>query len=148
MSNQHVIRKEMIESKKIIDIKYNFEKKWIKIKLDEKQRYIKYNEEMDITILEIKPQDEIKKNYFLIPNINNIDYKDKEIYIIQFPEGKKLSYSEGKIDDIKEYEIIYDAITISGSSGSPILLKNSTEVIGIHKKGRTLFLFLILKKIY
>ena len=40
-----------------------------------------------------------------------------------------------KINDSNE--LVYDASTESGSSGSPILLKNTTEVIGIHKEGNT-----------
>ena len=135
MTNEHVIKKDMIESKEIIDVKYNCEKKWIKIKLDEKERFIKYNKEMDFSIIEIKTDDKIKEKYFLLPNINNIDYINKDIYIVQFPEGKNLSYSVGKIKDIVDFEIIYDASTKTGSSGSPILLKNTTEVIGIHKQG-------------
>ena len=43
MTNEHVITKEMIELNKIIDIKYNYEEKGIKIKLDENERYILYN---------------------------------------------------------------------------------------------------------
>ena len=46
-----------------------------------------------------------------------------------------MSYSEGKIKDINNFEFTYDASTKPGSSGSPILLKNTTKVIGIHKKG-------------
>ena len=135
MSNEHVITKEMIELNKIIDIQYNCEEKWIKIKLDLNERYIIYNKEMDVTIIEIK-KDEIKDKYFLIPNIdNNIEYINKDIYIVQYPQGNKLSYSEGKIININNNELIYNASTKSGSSGSPILLKNTTEVIGIHKQG-------------
>ena len=37
MINEHVITKDMIESKETIDIKYNYEKKWIQIKLEEKK---------------------------------------------------------------------------------------------------------------
>ena len=90
---------------------------------------------MDFTIVEMIADDKIKDKYFLLPNINNIDYINKDIYIVQFPEGKKLSYSNGKIKDVNNFEIIYDASTKSGSSGSPILIKNTTEVIGIHKQG-------------
>ena len=81
MTNEHVIEKDMIESKEIIDVKYNCEKKWIKIKLDEKKRFIKYNKEMDFTIVEMITDDKIKDKYFLLPNINNIDYINKDIYI-------------------------------------------------------------------
>ena len=90
---------------------------------------------MDFTIVEMIADDKIKDKYFLLPNINNIDYINKDIYMVQFPEGKKLSYSNGKIKDVNNFEIIYDASTKSGSSGSPILIKNTTEVIGIHKQG-------------
>ena len=135
MTNEHVIRKEMVESKEIIDVKYNYEQKWMKIKLDEKERYILYNKEMDITIIEIISKDKIEDEYFLLPNINKKDYINKDVYIVQYPDGNDLSYSEGKIKDIKNYEIILDASTKSGSSGSPILLKDTTEIIGILKEG-------------
>ena len=124
MTNEHVITKEMIQFKEIINIKYNYEKKWIQIKLDEEKRYIKYDNEMDITIIEIISDDKIKEKYFLLPNIdNNINYINKDIYIVQFPEGKYLSFSEGKVKEIKDFDLIYDASTKSGSSGSPIILK-------------------------
>ena len=90
---------------------------------------------MDITIVEIISKDKIEDEYFLLPNINKIDYINKDIYIIQYPGGNDLSYSEGKIKEINNYEIIYDASTQSGSSGSPILLKDTKEIIGIHKQG-------------
>ena len=89
-----------------------------------------------MTIIEIKIEDKIKDKYFLLPNINNnIEYINKEIYIVQYPKGNKLSYSEGKIININNNELIHDASTTSGSSGSPILIKNTIEVIGIHKQG-------------
>ena len=62
MTNEHVITKEMIEKKETINIKYNYEKKWIKIKLDENKRFILYNKEVDITIIEIN--DKIREKYF------------------------------------------------------------------------------------
>ena len=136
MSNEHVITKDMIESNKIITVYYNYEKKMIKLKLDKNERYIKYNKDMDVTIIEILSEDNIKEKYFLLPDINNnINYINKDIYIPQYPEGKNLSYSEGNIINIDEYELIYNASTKSGSSGSPILLKNTTKVIGMHKQG-------------
>ena len=138
MTNEHIISKEMIESNEIIDVKYKNEQKWLRIKLDEKERYILNNKEMDITIVEIISKDKIKDKFFLLPNINNnIDYINKKIYIVQYPEGNDLSYSEGKIKEIKNYNLIYDASTQSGSSGSPILLKDTTKVIGIHKRGNS-----------
>ena len=88
MTNEHVLTKEMIESNVVIDVKYDYEKKWIQIKLDEKERYMNYNKKMDISIVEIEPNDKIKEKYFLLPNINSINYINKDIYIVQFPGGK------------------------------------------------------------
>ena len=73
----------------------------------------------------------------MLPNINNIDYIYQKIYIPQYPEDK-LSVSEGRIIKINDSnELVYDASTEDGSSGSPIFLKNTKEVIGIHKEGNT-----------
>ena len=135
MTNNHVIEKKTIESNVILNIKYKYEKKFKQIKLDEKGRYIKYNNKLDFTIIEIKPEDGIKEKYFLLPNIGDINYLDKSIYIIQFPLAEKLHKSEGKIIKINSYEIIYDASTDRGSSGSPIFLEDTSQVIGIHKGG-------------
>jgi V8-like Glu-specific endopeptidase len=68
-----------------------------------------------------------------LDNINNL--KGKSIYIPQFPKGQNISYSKGYINEIDNYELIHNGTTKSDSSGSPIFLENSTQVIGIHKLG-------------
>ena len=107
---------------------------------------IKYtNEEYDITIIEIKENDNIK-NYLelddkiiediLNNNNRNNKYIDDTIYIIQYPEGK-LSVSYGILNSIYEdekYNFNHLCSTKGGSSGSPILNINN-KIIGIHKKG-------------
>jgi hypothetical protein len=86
--------------------------------------------------VEILPKDRVDDYLFLEPEINEHLYlRNKKIYIPQFPGGKKLSHSEGTIDSINGYEFSYTASTKKGSSGSPILLKNSIKDIGIHKEG-------------
>ena len=136
MSNEHVIKKAMIDSKETINVDYKFETKLIQIKLDSKERFIIYDPTLDFTVVEVG--DLIKQKYFLLPNIHNIDYINQKIYIPQFPKGNKLSVSEGKIIKINDNnELVYDASTKSGSSGSPILLKDTKKIIGIHKKGNT-----------
>ena len=135
MTNIHVITKQMLELQEIIEVKYKYEKKWIQIKLDKNRRFIKYYSNLDIIIIEILANDRIKEKYFLLPNTKWENFINNDIFIPQYPEGKELSYSEGKIQNINGYELIYDASTKTGSSGSPIFLKNSTEVIGIHKQG-------------
>ena len=77
ITNQHVIEKEMVESNEFIDVYYNYEDKWIKIKLDKIQRLIKYDLEKDFTIIEIIPNDKIKEKYFLLPDIKQ---KSNDLY--------------------------------------------------------------------
>ena len=87
MTNHHVVTKQMIESKDIINVEYKLEKELKKIKLDSDKRFIIYDVEIDITIIGTIPEDKIKNKYFLLPNLNKIDYINKNIYIPQFPEG-------------------------------------------------------------
>ena len=136
MTNEHIVTKEMIQLNEIIDINNNYNKNGIKIALDKNERNIIYNKKMDITIIEIKLKDNLKDEWFLLPILDNYrEFINEHIYVVQYPEDKELSYSEGKIIDIKNDELSYDASTIFGSSGSPILIKNTTKVIGIHKQG-------------
>ena len=46
-----------------------------------------------------------------------------------------MSHSKGIIKSIHNYEFSHLANTQEGSSGSPIFLKDSNKVIGIHKAG-------------
>ena len=143
MTNAHVITKEMITNQEKIKIKYDNETKEINLELNEKERIIFCFMEsgIDITIIEIIPKDGIKdKTYFLNPNTEN-NYEEfigKNIQIIQFPDGKKLSKSEQKITERFtkiDYMFYHNASTIEGSSGSPIILKDDDKVLGIHKGG-------------
>lgn len=138
ITNEHVVNKEMVESKEIININnYNIPMSWMQLKLSE--RYIKYDTILDIIIIEIKiDADKIKEELFLIPNLEEINLINKEIYIIQYPAGQNLSYSTGNIIDVVNDELVYNASTKEGSSGSAILLKNTTKVIGVHKQGNKL----------
>ena len=88
---------------------------------------------MDVTIIEIIKNDGVEGKYFLVPNFDKLS-KGQEIYIPQYPE-ENLSYSFGHIKNIDNYDLTYNASTYFGSSGSPIFLKGTIKVIGIHKKG-------------
>ena len=133
LSNEHVIKKEYIESKETIYIYYNYEKNYKLIKLNKSERFIECNEKMDVTIVEIIKNDNIEDNYFLIPNFEKI-IEGQKIFIPQFPKGK-LSYSFGKIIKVTDFDLTHDAGTDFGASGSPIFLTGTTKVIGIHKQG-------------
>ena len=136
MTNEHIIEKEMIDKNEKICFYYDLEKKYSILDLNKDKRFIECNKMLDITIIEILPKDQIKKKYFLIPDLNIEELMNKEIYIPQFPGGK-LKYSRGMIKSINNFQITHTASTEFGSSGSPIFLENSTKVIGIHKAGGT-----------
>jgi len=138
MSNEHVINKKLIEQQAKIKIKYDGENKYNEFHLKSYRRFIRHFRDMgiDATIVEILPEVNISRNYFLYPNLDYMQNFNKlinnYITILQYPKGK-LSYASGKIIGINGYEFSHLVSTKAGSSGSPIFLKDTTTVIGIHK---------------
>ena len=144
ITNNHIINKDLLNKK---DTKITL---YIKEEENEKElilnKRMKYtNEEYDITIIEIKEEDNIN-NYLELDDIiindvlynknKNIEYINETIYIIQYPENK-LSVSYGILDKIyedKKYNFNHKCNTKEGSSGSPILNLNN-KLIGVHKVG-------------
>ena len=150
MTNDHCINNSMIEIEKEITILYENKKKELKIKLNQKERLIKSFKDykdfsLDITIIQIIEKDQINDDYFLMPDLDYLDKYDflvgEEISIPQFPLGGKLQISNGEIFGINyktnKYQFTHTASTLKGSSGSPIVLKDTEKVIGIHKAGKT-----------
>ena len=143
MTNHHVIKKEMIDSKKTIEVYYDNQHKKMRINLDDSKRFIKEffsDFKIDITIVEILDEDKVNKDFFLLPNLDYImgydQFIKKNIFIPQFPGGGNLNNSFGEIIEINSnFDFSHSASTESGSSGSPIFLKETTFVIGIHKQG-------------
>ena len=140
MTNEYIITKNMIEKKEEIEVYYDNQKKRIKISLNKNERFIQSFIDIDIdcTIVEILNKDNVNEDYFLLPDIDYKDYnynelKNKNIYIVQFPLGKSMHYSNGEIINIDKYEFSHKASTEPGSSGSPVFLEQTTKVIGIHK---------------
>ena len=147
ITNNHVKNKDALNKDKIeLDIK---EVETMKvIKLNNRMKYT--NKDYDITIIEIKEEEEDNINDYLelddvilkdiINNKNknkNEVYINETIYIIQYPENK-LSVSHGILDNIyedKKYNFKHTCNTKGGSSGSPILNRNNNKIIGIHKEG-------------
>ena len=142
MTNQHVITPEIIEQNKEIKILYANEKKNLIIKLDQEDRFIKYYKDslqIDLTVIQIIDKDNIENGIFLEPNY---DYKNgyqqfnnKTISVVQYPYGEELSISNGKIKKNNKIIMIHTASTLFGSSGSPIVLKGTDKVLGIHFGG-------------
>ena len=78
-----------------------------------------------------------KKKKKLIQNqrgLNNSkNYIGELIFSVQFPEGKRLKISNGKIIDKEDDSFLYNLRTDKGSSGSPILLIDNAELIGLNQ---------------
>ena len=150
ITNNHVINEDTLrKNNEEISLLIKEEENIKKIDLNNRMKYT--SEKYNTTIIEIKNKD-IINNYLelddiIIENIinnknKNLDYIDKTIYIIQYPEGA-LSVSYGILINIyedKKFTFNHKCSTKEGSSGSPILGINN-KVIGIHKKGSNSFNF-------
>ena len=149
VTNHHIITKDMVDNKNIIDIYFitmnNPEKELNrKIDLDENRRYIKCDSKHDFTIIQILKTDRIYDERFLSPDLDykkgNEFYKGKICYLAGYPSSTKEekiqeeSISVGKIINYgKEFDFEHDIDTVNCSSGSPICLKDNLLLIGIHK---------------
>ena len=138
MTNYHVLNEKDLKENNKLNLSLNDEKKTITINLSiERKTY--FNKDYDITLIELKEEDEIKNYLELDDNLfkdnSEIIYKDKSIYVLQYPNGQNACVSYGLLNNIDEYNIFHRCSTEKGSSGSPILNLQNNKVIGIHKKG-------------
>ena len=140
ITNNHVLKEDDIKNDEIIELTiYNNKEKKnedISIKIDDSR--IRYtNSEIDITIIEIKPEKDKIENYLEIDEekMTEKQYRKSSIYILHYPNEKYVSY--GLINELREYKIIiHYCNTEDGSSGSPILSLKSNKVIGVHYGGK------------
>ena len=91
---------------------------------------------MDYTCIEIIEEDSINSFFEIDYSIFNGNLINEEIFILQYPSNnQKLSFSSGKILNIKDNLIIHSAVTCDGSSGSPLIRRsrnNLNYIIGMH----------------
>ena len=133
ITSNHVLNENDIKINGNIIIEYKNKKKEIKIT---EKRKVNTDKELNYTCIEIYDEDEIKE-YFKIDNQiidNSIEiYNGKEIFILQYPKENPFSFSEGIILGIKNNNLIHNCSTCNGSSGSPIILRDSNNsIIGLH----------------
>ena len=102
-------------------------------------RLVFTDKEIDITIIEIKPYDKIIHFLDIDEDIlneqenANKSYENSQIYILQYPSGKKASHALGVVNNIVDFNIHFFCNTDFGSSGSPILLLSKFKLIGVHR---------------
>ena len=102
MTNNHVIKENDIQKDKNIQFTLKNDKLLFNIRIDE-LRKVYTNEIYDITIIEIKGNDNLEMNSFLEiddqifkDNVNDI-YRGKSIYLLSHPKGGISSFSVGII---------------------------------------------------
>ena len=98
LTNNHVLNQEFLDNSK--KIKYSIEVDYIKYDyfLDlEKLRYKYTDEQLVFTVIEIIEKDNIYHFLEIDDFINSKDYKDEQIFTIEYPFCKNLKISYGKI---------------------------------------------------
>lgn len=107
------------------------------------QRIIFQDEELDITIIEIKEEDNLDIYSFLeidnSINASNPQILNHKIYLLHYPKGvDDVRFSQGEILNISSSNIMFltDYWPEPGSSGSPIIDYENDLVVGIHKGGK------------
>ncbi len=109
--------------------------------IDEKRK-IYTNDKYDLTIIEIKKEDGLKNDSFFeidnrIFNNNKKVFIKQSIYLLHYPKGKEMKWSNDLIKTIYEdnYTIEHFCDTSEGSSGAPLISSINYKVIEIHKGG-------------
>ena len=135
----HVLSKDIIESKNNIDLIFNDGKKMM-ISLKETRK--KWTDEiMDFTIIEIKENDDIEEYFQLDENIfkknySNENYLKNKAIIYGINKNQRIGFSNGNIIEIiEECFFAYTCNTYPGCSGGCIVNENNNCVIGIHRGG-------------
>ena len=147
ITNNHVLNKNDIEPEKEITISFEDDEKTKKIKIDNERKTYTITKlngyEVDVTIIEIKPEEddlleqefiELDENLFE-NDVSNI-YKGENIYVIQYSKDGSSSFASGIIKRVpkkdESFNVNHTCSTEVGSGGSPIILYNS-KVIGVHR---------------
>ena len=110
ITNYHVLNEKYIKENKQLNLLLNDEQSVIKLDLGiERKTY--FNEEYDITLIELKEKDNIKHYLELDENLlkdnQDIIYVDKSIYVLQYPNGKNACVSYGLLHNIEKYNIMH-----------------------------------------
>ena len=138
----HVLDENNFKEGKEIYLLFNDNNKK-KLNIDKNRK--KYtNNELDITIIEIKKEDDNFNNKnFIFLEIDDKIFRDENlekifskeiIYIIYYPQGLFATCCYKKIIKIiNNIDIKHNCDTLPGSSGAPIFNLKNNKVLGLHK---------------
>ena len=138
LTTENTISEEIIESIKKFDLYFDFEKEKREIKFSQAKRINKYFCNLGITMIEILDIDKISKDFFIEPYLGQQSFNGEKIYISKYLNKEKIEkidfVGDIEIAEIKDnYKISYNSNLLQGSDGSPILLEENCQVIGIHR---------------
>ena len=128
ITNNHVLSQNDIKNDCTIKLSLNYDKKKKRIKIEE-DRKTYTNEELDITIIEIKENKDNINNEFIDldddiidyfrdnENVNDLNdkYSNKSIYILHYPKGNKIVVSYGQSPELDNKDIKHKCSTEYGS---------------------------------
>ena len=142
MTNNHVLEQKDIVPGKKIEISLLNEKINKEIYINEQRRAYTYKD-YDVTIIEIKKNDNIDKDSFLdidedILKMEPENIIKRSVYLLHYPHypiGKGVQISHGIICELKsnKYTIKHYCDSNQGSSGGPLINSNNNKVIAIHR---------------
>ena len=137
VTNYHVFDNNYYKTNTKINLLLNDEKE-VKIIDLTIPRIIYFNQENDITLIELNKNDDIKFFLELDDNLfrdnSEIIYESKSIYTLQYPQGRNAVVSYGLLVSINNFEIKHICSTEKGASGAPILNLETNKVIGVHRE--------------
>ena len=133
-TNSHILNESNLEVRKIIKLKY-FESNLLVEKginlTNNRKTFI--NKELGYICIELFESDGIKNFFKIEPLIILNQSKDgkifekNDIFILEFPDENEISFSDGKIIQIKDNEIMHCASTNGNSSGAPIIKRDKNN---------------------
>jgi len=130
ITNNCVLNEEYIYKEKKLFVLIAGEKKEINLKIN---RYKYTNRELDFTVLEILPEDNIKYYLELDENCISNEYFEEPIVSFGFSQDiKKLIFTHGKIIRKIDENFLF-LLENKASFGSPIILINNLKVIGLYR---------------
>ena len=138
ITSYHSLNENDIENDKIIEFYINDDKEKKIIKIDNTRKKFN-NSKLDLTFIEIKPEEDKINNFLELDEDIYIDrkiieniYKRKSVYIIHYPNEKSLHVSYSILNNMMDNDIFYYFNTDDDLSGSPIFSLDSFKIIGIH----------------
>ena len=137
ITNNHILDQNFLDNEKklkyIIDTENKKYEKEINLEID-RYKYTDIN--LDISIIEILPDDNITNFLEIDDYIDSLEYKEEIIFSVNYPKGKELKISMGEYLYKDKIYFGYSTGEENGESGGPIILYDNMKIIGLHKESK------------